>query len=67
SAWEAYADVLMQRFGEQVVRVLPDLEPRAGDVVRLAQGEYQRGRLLKPEEAVPVYLRDNVAEVKRAK
>ncbi len=67
SAWEAYADILMQRFGEQVVRVLPDLEPRAGDVVRLAQGEYQRGRLLKPEEAVPVYLRDNVAEVKRAK
>jgi tRNA threonylcarbamoyladenosine biosynthesis protein TsaB len=67
SAWEAYADVLMQRFGEQVVRVLPDLEPRAGDVVRLAQGEFQRGRLLKPEEAVPVYLRDNVAEVKRTK
>ena len=67
SAWEAYADVLMQRFGEQVVRVLPDLEPRAGDVVRLAQAEYQRGRLLKPEDAVPVYLRDNVAEVKRTK
>jgi tRNA threonylcarbamoyladenosine biosynthesis protein TsaB len=67
SAWQAYADILMQRFGEQVVRVLPDLEPRAGDVVRLAEGEYQRGRLLKPEDAVPVYLRDNVAEVKRAK
>jgi tRNA threonylcarbamoyladenosine biosynthesis protein TsaB len=55
----------MQRFGTQVVRVLPDLEPRAEDVVRIAVGEYQHGRLLKPEEAIPVYLRDNVADVKR--
>ena len=66
SGWAAYADVLMQRLGAQVVRVLPDLEPRAGDVARLALGEYQYGRLLKPEEAVPVYLRDNVAEVKKS-
>ena len=65
SGWAAYADVLMQRLGAQVVRVLPDLEPRAGDVARIALGEYQRGRLMKPEEAVPVYLRDNVAEVKQ--
>lgn len=65
SGWAAYADVLMQRFGTQVVRVLPDLEPRAGDVVRIAVDEYRQGRLLKPEEAVPVYLRDNVADVKR--
>ncbi len=65
SGWAAYADVLMQRFGTQVVRVLPDLEPRAEDVVRIAVGEYQHGRLLKPEEAIPVYLRDNVADVKR--
>jgi hypothetical protein len=49
-----------------VVRVLPDIEPRAGDVARLALGEYQYGRLLKPEEAVPVYLRDNVADVKKS-
>ncbi len=66
SAWEAHAEVLMQRFGERVVRVLPDLEPRAGDVARLAMGEYQRGRLFKPEEAVPVYLRDNVADTKKS-
>ena len=65
SGWEAYAEILMHRFGEQVVRVLPDLEPRAGDVVRIAIGEQRRGKLLKPEEAIPVYLRDNVADVKR--
>jgi len=66
SGWAAYAEVLMRRFGGQVVRVLPDLEPRAGDVVRLALGEFQRGRLMQPEEAVPVYLRNNVAEVKQS-
>ncbi|MGB5438089.1 MAG: tRNA (adenosine(37)-N6)-threonylcarbamoyltransferase complex dimerization subunit type 1 TsaB [Gammaproteobacteria bacterium] len=65
SGWEAYAEILMPRFGEQLVRVLPDLEPRAGDVVRIAIGEYRRGSLVKPEDAVPVYLRDNVADVKR--
>ena len=43
SGWAAYADVLMQRFGTQVVRVLHDLEPRAGDVVRLALGDYNAG------------------------
>lgn len=65
SGWAAYADVLMPRFGKQVVRVLPDIEPRAADVARIAIGEYQRGHLKKPEEAVPVYLRDNVADVKK--
>ena len=64
SGWGVYADVLMHRFGEQVVRVLPDLEPRAAVVARLALGEYRRGHLLPAEQAVPVYLRDNVADVK---
>ncbi len=37
------------------------LLPRAAEVVRLAAAEVMAGRLLPPEAAVPVYLRDDVA------
>jgi tRNA threonylcarbamoyladenosine biosynthesis protein TsaB len=37
------------------------LLPRAAEVVRLAVPELTAGRLLAPEAAVPVYLRDDVA------
>lgn len=65
SGWEAYGTALMQRFDARVVRLLPDLEPRAADVVRLSAGEFAAGRVVSAAEAIPVYLRNNVAEVKR--
>jgi tRNA threonylcarbamoyladenosine biosynthesis protein TsaB len=37
------------------------LLPRAGEVARLAVPEVTAGRLLAPEAAVPIYLRDDVA------
>jgi len=66
SGWEAYGDDLMKRAGGQVVRVLPDLEPRAADVARLGCHDFRQGRIVGPEAAVPVYLRNNVAEVKKS-
>ena len=66
SGWEAHADSLMQQVGERVVRVVPDFEPRAGDVARLAVIDYRLGVMAEPEAAVPVYLRNNVAEVKKS-
>jgi tRNA threonylcarbamoyladenosine biosynthesis protein TsaB len=41
-----------------------DLLPRAAEIARLAALDVSAGRLLKPEEAIPVYLRDNVAQPK---
>ncbi|HEV7715974.1 MAG TPA: tRNA (adenosine(37)-N6)-threonylcarbamoyltransferase complex dimerization subunit type 1 TsaB [Steroidobacteraceae bacterium] len=38
-----------------------DLLPRAAEVARLAALDVAAGRLLRPEEAIPVYLRDDVA------
>ena len=38
-----------------------DLLPRAAEIARLATFDATAGRLLKPEEAIPVYLRDDVA------
>jgi tRNA threonylcarbamoyladenosine biosynthesis protein TsaB len=66
SGWEAYGEALMQRTGGQVIRVLPDYEPRAADVARLGSHDYRRGKTLGPEAAVPVYLRNNVAEIKKS-
>jgi len=66
SGWETYGDALMQHAGRQVVRMLPDLEPHAADVARLGSHDYRQGRMVSPEAAVPVYLRNNVAEVKKS-
>ena len=66
SGWEAYGDDLMKRVGEQVIRVLPDFEPRAADVAQLGSHDFRQGKALSPEAAVPVYLRNNVAEVKKS-
>ena len=66
SGWEAYGESLMQTTGGQLLRLLPDLEPHATDVVRLASVDYRQGKSVSPEAAVPVYLRNNVAEVKNS-
>jgi tRNA threonylcarbamoyladenosine biosynthesis protein TsaB len=61
SGWESYGSVLGARAGERIVRLLPDLEPRALDVASLGADKLGRNETIAPEQAVPVYLRDNVA------
>jgi tRNA threonylcarbamoyladenosine biosynthesis protein TsaB len=60
SGWASYREELLERVGQRVISLLPDLEPGAGDLVRLAAQGYRQGDILRPEEAVPVYLRDTV-------
>ena len=38
-----------------------DLLPKAGDIARLAELYWQQGKTVRAEDAMPVYLRDNVA------
>lgn len=64
SGWLAHAEALLPRCGDTVVRVLPDLEPRAGDVARLGLHDFLRGLAVAADAAVPVYLRDNVADAR---
>lgn len=42
--------------------VLPDLLPRASEVLTLARPAVAAGRLLDPAQAVPVYVRDQVVQ-----
>jgi len=64
SGWEAHGEALLGQAGSRVVRMLPDIEPRAADVARLGAACFSRGRVVSPEAAVPVYLRNKVADTR---
>ncbi|MDX1698008.1 MAG: tRNA (adenosine(37)-N6)-threonylcarbamoyltransferase complex dimerization subunit type 1 TsaB [Thiohalobacterales bacterium] len=62
SGWIAHGEVLTARAGERLVRVMPDLEPRAQDVATLAARDYLAGGAVDAAAAIPVYLRNKVAD-----
>ena len=61
SGFIAYREALMQRYGAQLARVLPDAHPRARHVAELAAVECREGRTVRPDDAAPCYIRDKVA------
>lgn len=61
SAFSAYPDALGDAHAQRWTGLVPDAVPRAGEVARLAAVEVAGGRLLAPEDAVPLYVRDKVA------
>jgi tRNA threonylcarbamoyladenosine biosynthesis protein TsaB len=66
SGWATYGDALATQAGDRLVRVLPDLEPRARDVATIAAAEFQSGRTVAAADAIPVYLRNKVADERRS-
>ncbi len=60
--WEAHREVLRARCGGGLAAVLADRMPQAREVLALAVPEAEAGRILAPEEALPVYLRDRVVQ-----
>jgi tRNA threonylcarbamoyladenosine biosynthesis protein TsaB len=60
SGWASYRQELLERAGQRISRVLAEFEPRAADQARLAVKGYRQGETMRPEQAVPVYLRDTV-------
>lgn len=61
SALRSYEAVLRSRWVERVTGWNDDVAPKAGDVARIAAYEVSAGRVLAPELAAPVYVRDKVA------
>jgi tRNA threonylcarbamoyladenosine biosynthesis protein TsaB len=57
SGFTAYPEL---RLALHLDQVLEGLFPRAGEVARLAVGEVLAGRIFSAEQALPVYLRDDV-------
>lgn len=61
SGWSRYDEVLAARCDVQLDQVYADCYPRAAAVARLAEQLFYRGFAFPPQQAIPVYLRDNVA------
>ena len=62
SGWASYAAVLGERLAGQAGDVLKGRFPRAACVARLGAAGFRRGLGVRAEEALPVYLRDEVAK-----
>jgi tRNA threonylcarbamoyladenosine biosynthesis protein TsaB len=60
SGFSAYPELAAAMSGRLTV-VSEPLLPRATEIARLAVAEVMNGRVFRPEQALPVYLRDDVA------
>ncbi len=61
SGWGAYADLMRQSTGIPDQRILGDQRIHARDVATLGLAALFAGQTVAPENALPVYIRDNVA------
>jgi tRNA threonylcarbamoyladenosine biosynthesis protein TsaB len=62
SGWDRYAPALASRFGAVLDGWRPNRHPLASDVGALAAADLRAGRALSAEQALPLYIRDNIAE-----
>jgi len=61
SGWRTYSEILAQSLtGDEIVILSESFYPRASDVARLGVIELGAGRGVPAEQALPVYLRDDV-------
>lgn len=63
TGWDEYGIVLTQNFAQQISDKQA-LLPTASAIAKLAFAAAQKGQTISAEQAVPVYLRDNVAKKK---
>lgn len=62
SGWARYEAQLTERLGERLGTILTDRFPRAALIARLGAEAFREGISVPPEQALPVYLRDDVAK-----
>jgi tRNA threonylcarbamoyladenosine biosynthesis protein TsaB len=61
SGWDQYGELLAARLGARLKEWQPGVFPRARAVAVLAAPSFRAGEVLIPEQALPVYVRDDVA------
>jgi len=64
TAWGIYGELLTTQFNNQLAQVSVAQYPLAKSIIKLAQVEIAAGRTQTAEQAMPVYLRNNVAKKK---
>lgn len=67
SGWSVYHDVLQENFAGKLSGIALELLPQASMIATLARAEAEQGRMLPAAQALPVYLRNNVAHKKAAR
>lgn len=60
NGWDSYAALLQKKIGPQLQKWIPNRYPNAHDIALLAAHDYQQGKAISAEQALPVYLRDKV-------
>lgn len=61
SGWNTYAEELQTQFDQNLTGFHGDVFPSAEDIMTLAKPAYLEGNAIPVEEAMPVYLRNKVA------
>lgn len=62
SGWATYARTLKDCLGDKLIRYESDDLPHAATIAKLGTQAVDLGRTVPPEQALPVYLRNNVAK-----
>lgn len=67
TGWAAHPDLerQLQTSGVKLAGIDGSLLPRAHEIARLAARDFRAGRAVRPEQALPVYVRDSVAVTSR--
>jgi tRNA threonylcarbamoyladenosine biosynthesis protein TsaB len=66
SGWQSYGEVLAAALGDALEGWEADFYPHARDVALLAAAAYEKGLTVPAEQALPVYLRDQVIQSRRS-
>lgn len=61
AGWQAYPQ-MCERLAPRLIDVIADTAPLARDIIPIARSMAERGQLVTAEEAIPVYLRQKVAQ-----
>jgi tRNA threonylcarbamoyladenosine biosynthesis protein TsaB len=61
SGFAAHGEALKRRYEGCLAEVRPEVYPHAREIARLGVREFERGRGVPAEQALPVYIRDKVA------
>ena len=65
TGWDPYYETLAERMGQKAIKVNAEFYPNAASICRLAEPLLLAGKATPAEQAIPVYLRNNVAKKKK--
>jgi tRNA threonylcarbamoyladenosine biosynthesis protein TsaB len=65
NGFDHYTEILTHKLKDKLQQWIANRYPRAQDLIALASYDYQHGHAVSAEQALPVYLRDDVVKVKR--